>query len=469
MSQGDWEAVAGLLGRAPQGTFEVVVRDAAGAPVVILNSPFLDDGTPMPTLYWLVGRAERDSVSQLESIGGVRGAEAEVDPGDLEAAHCLYQALRDAAVPPGHRGPRPTGGVGGTRHGVKCLHAHFAWFLAGGPDPVGRWVCDKLDIDPGRYRVTPASGRATAVGSARGPVAAIDCGTNSTRLLVADTSGRALERLMRITRLGQGVDRDGRLDESAMQRTIDVLAEFRRVMDHHGVTRARATATAAARDARNTGEFTRRVTEILGTAPEVLDGEEEGRLTYLGATAELDPAAGPYLVLDVGGGSTELVEGAAGATTAVSLEIGCVRCSERFLEHDPPLAGELEALRVHVRRLVTGAVEAHPELGDAAQLIGVAGTVAGLVRLDQGIVVYDRSRIHHARLSLAAIERLIGELSALPLVKRLEWPALEAERADVIIGGAAVLAEAMVVLGFEVMTASESDLLDGIVAELLTA
>ena len=140
--------------------------------------------------------------------------------------------------------------------------------------------------------------------------------------------------------------------------------------------------------------------------PEVLDGEEEGRLTYLGATADLDPAGGPYLVLDVGGGSTELVGGAARAPTAVSLELGCVRCSERFLEHDPPLASELAALRSHVRQLVTGALEAHPSLLDAAQLVGVAGTVAALVRLDQGIVVYDRSRVHHARLRLDAMERL---------------------------------------------------------------
>ena len=468
MSQGDWEAVAGLLGRAPQGSFEVVVRDAAGGPVVILNSPFLADGTPMPTRYWLVGRAERESVSRLESTGGVRAAEAAVDAAELEAAHARYGALRDAAVPPGYRGPRPTGGVGGTRRGVKCLHAHLAWFLAGGPDPVGRWTCDKLGIDPAQYRVTRTGGREQAAGTARGPVAAIDCGTNSTRLLVVDAAGRPLERLMRITRLGQRVDRDGLLDEKAMQRTIDVLAEFRRVMNHHDVTRARATATAAARDARNTGEFARRVTEVLGTAPEVLGGEEEGRLTYLGATADLDPAGGPYLVVDVGGGSTELVGGPATALTAVSLEIGCVRGTERFLEHDPPLASELGALRVHVSQLVRGAVEAHPELGGAARLIGVAGTVAALVRLDKGILVYDWSRVHHAQLSLAAIERLVGELAAVPLERRLEWPALESERADVIVGGASVLAEAMVALGFEVLTASESDLLDGIVAELLT-
>ena len=153
MNEGDWEAVAGLLGRAPQGAFEVVVRDAAGGPVVILNAPFLADGTPMPTRYWLVGRAERESVSRLESTGGVRAAEAAVDADELEAAHARYAALRESAVPAGHRGPRPTGGVGGTRRGVKCLHAHLAWFLAGGPDPVGRWTCDKLGIDPAQYRV----------------------------------------------------------------------------------------------------------------------------------------------------------------------------------------------------------------------------------------------------------------------------------------------------------------------------
>jgi exopolyphosphatase/guanosine-5'-triphosphate,3'-diphosphate pyrophosphatase len=202
-------------------------------------------------------------------------------------------------------------------------------------------------------------------------------------------------------------------------------------------------------------------------APEVLDGEEEGRLTYLGATADLDPAEGPFLVLDVGGGSTELVGGGIEPPIAVSLELGCVRCSERFLAHDPPLESELVALRNQVRQLVDTALEVHPALRGAAQLIGVAGTVAALVRLERGIVVYDRSQVHHARLSLATMERLISELSAVPVARRLEWPALEAERADVIIGGATVLAEATAALGFEALTASESDLLDGIVAELL--
>lgn len=132
------------LGRPPEGDFEVVVRNAAGDPVVIRNAPFLRDGTPMPTRYWLCDPALRQAVSRLESEGGVRAAEAAVDAGELAAAHAAYAAERDAAVDPAHRGPRPSGGVGGTRQGVKCLHAHYAWFLAGGDDPVGRWVEEQL-------------------------------------------------------------------------------------------------------------------------------------------------------------------------------------------------------------------------------------------------------------------------------------------------------------------------------------
>ena len=132
--------VAELLGRPPMGAFDVVVRGDDGRPVVICNAPLLDDGTPMPTRYWLVGDRERDAVSRLEAAGGVRRAEGEVDPEALADAHRRYAAERDAAVPADHVGPRPSGGVGGTRRGVKCLHAHYAWHLAGGDDPVGRWV-----------------------------------------------------------------------------------------------------------------------------------------------------------------------------------------------------------------------------------------------------------------------------------------------------------------------------------------
>lgn len=141
---GDAGEVERLLGRRPLGAFEVVVRHADGSPLVIRNAPLLDDGTPMPTRWWLVGEPERTRVSRLESEGGVDRAEADVDPGELAAAHARYAAERDAALPPDHAGPRPSGGVGGTRRGVKCLHAHYAWFLAGGDDPVGRWVDERL-------------------------------------------------------------------------------------------------------------------------------------------------------------------------------------------------------------------------------------------------------------------------------------------------------------------------------------
>lgn len=141
---GDAVRVAELLGRAPSCRFEVVVRAADGDPVVISNAPFFDDGTPMPTRYWLVDRELARAVSRLETAGGVRQAERAVDPEKLIAAHDLYAACRDAGIDPGRSGPRPSGGVGGTRRGVKCLHAHYAWFLAGGDDPVGRWVKERL-------------------------------------------------------------------------------------------------------------------------------------------------------------------------------------------------------------------------------------------------------------------------------------------------------------------------------------
>jgi uncharacterized protein len=140
----DVATVTRLLGRPPRGRFDVVLRDATGEPVVIRNDPLLEDGTPMPTRYWLVGADVCDRVGRLEAAGGVRQAEAAVDATALAAAHELYAVERDAALPPGHPGPRPAGGVGGTRRGVKCLHAHYAWHLAGGDDPVGRWVEEQL-------------------------------------------------------------------------------------------------------------------------------------------------------------------------------------------------------------------------------------------------------------------------------------------------------------------------------------
>jgi hypothetical protein len=146
---GDAERVGVLLGRVPRGDFETVVRAGDGDPVVIRNAPFLTDGTPMPTRYWLVGLDLRRRVDRLEAAGGVNRAEAEVDAAEVAAAHDRYRAERDGDIPPGWTGPRPSGGVAGTRQGVKCLHAHLAWYLAGGDDPVGRWTAAALGLDMG--------------------------------------------------------------------------------------------------------------------------------------------------------------------------------------------------------------------------------------------------------------------------------------------------------------------------------
>jgi hypothetical protein len=155
----DRRAVARLLGREPLGPFAVVVRRSNRSPAVIANAPLLDDGTPMPTRYWLVDREWSDAVARLESAGGVRQAEAEVDPAALAEAHARYADERDGLVPPGYAGPRPSGGVGGTRRGVKCLHAHLAWHLAGGDDPVGRWVADRLALHQSAWVIVEDPGR----------------------------------------------------------------------------------------------------------------------------------------------------------------------------------------------------------------------------------------------------------------------------------------------------------------------
>ena len=431
----------------------MVVRDALGEPLVIRNAPLLGDGTPMPTLYWLVGAAEKKAVDQLEAAGGVRQAQAAVAPDEVRAAHAAYAAERDAALPPGWSGSRPSGGVAGTRQGVKCLHAHYAWYLAGGPDPVGRWVAGQLH--PSSATEEP------------GPAAAIDCGTNSTRLLVARPGVPALERLMRITRLGQGVDRTRRLAPEAVQRTLAVLREYRMVMDRLGVGPVRMTATSAARDAANRDEFFDAAEGIVGVRPELLDGDEEGRLSFAGATGELPPGGAPWLVVDIGGGSTEIVAGpdpVTGGPSAVrSLDVGCVRLTERFLQSDPPAGDDMEKARGFVDRLLDEAIAAEAGLVGAKTMVGLAGTVASLAAVDQGISDYDRDRQHHYVLRLDRVSEILDRLASTDSAGRRRIPGIEPERADVIVGGTIVLIAVMRRFGFAECLTSEADILDGLV------
>lgn len=295
--------------------------------------------------------------------------------------------------------------------------------------------------------------------------AAIDCGTNSTRLLVHD-GRQSLERLMRITRLGEKVDETKRLQPVAMQRTIDVLREYRAVMDRLGVSKVRMTATSAARDASNSDEFFDHAEAVVGVRPELLSGSEEGKLSFLGATAELDPSKGPFLVVDIGGGSTEFAYGATECDYARSVDIGCVRLTEQYLEHDPPLPEELVAALSIAEAHIDDIVHDHPEVTEARTFVGLAGTVSTTAAVEMGLTEYDRDRIHHFVLTHAAVEDVFRTLATEARADRLHNPGLEPERADVIVGGLCVLVQLMRQLQFDECLVSESDILDGLVMSM---
>jgi exopolyphosphatase/guanosine-5'-triphosphate,3'-diphosphate pyrophosphatase len=297
------------------------------------------------------------------------------------------------------------------------------------------------------------------------PVAALDCGTNSTRLLIS-APGMAGVRLMRITRLGQGVDASAKLHPEAIARTLSVLTEYRGLMDRHRVARARLVATSAVRDAANGDEFLRAASEVVGVPAELLDGDAEGALAFAGATASLDIAPEGVAVIDIGGGSTELVTGA-GAPREISLDLGCVRLTERYLHHDPPERDEIDEAVGFIGSELDRAAAALPRLaGEGLTLVGLAGTVSTLGALAQGLSHYDRDRIHHFVLHAPVVADWCVRLAAEPSAARGRRPGMAPGREDVIVGGALVLREAMGRFGFPVCLVSEADILDGIVASL---
>jgi exopolyphosphatase/guanosine-5'-triphosphate,3'-diphosphate pyrophosphatase len=303
-----------------------------------------------------------------------------------------------------------------------------------------------------------------------GSVAALDCGTNSTRLLVAHPDGTTHVRLMRITRLGAGVDATGDLNPEAIERTLSVLREFRHVMEEAGVDRGRLVTTSAVRDARNGGTFVQGASEAIGFPAELLSGEEEGALAYAGATAGLSPIDGDDLVVDIGGGSTELVVQRDGVVRAFSMNIGCVRLSERFLRHDPPGDDEIVTMSAFIDSQLELAVHAVPVLSnlrEPCRLLGLAGTITTLAALALGLPAYDSDEIHHSVLTREAVDRWCAALAAETSAGRAGRPGMVAGRADVIVGGAYVLKQLMEYFEFGTCIASETDILDGIVMSLL--
>jgi exopolyphosphatase / guanosine-5'-triphosphate,3'-diphosphate pyrophosphatase len=299
-------------------------------------------------------------------------------------------------------------------------------------------------------------------------VAAIDVGTNSTRLLVAeDHAGgfRPIDRRMTITRLGQGVDRSHALAPEALRRTLATIADYAAACGEYDVQRIRVTGTSAVRDARNREEFFSGVRRLTGKDPELLSGEAEARVTFIGATSDLDED--PVLVVDIGGGSTELIYGSSEPQGLVSMNIGCVRLFEKHLSSDPPTAAELDALRTEVDGHLARAKDAI-EVPAGTRLVGVAGTVTQLATLKAGVPVYDPDVNHHAVLSHGDVRGLARRLASLNYEQRSRVRGLEAGRVDVIVAGAEILLRVMEAFDSAEVLVSERDILDGLVLELLS-
>ncbi len=297
-------------------------------------------------------------------------------------------------------------------------------------------------------------------------VGAIDIGTNSIRLLIVDNSGHEIVRQMQITRLGQGVDRTGRLASDAIDRTIDVLSRFGAELAERETRDVRAVATSAVRDASNRDEFFAAVSEALGFVPEMIVGDDEARLGFLGATAGLAQTGGPFLIVDIGGGSTEFTLGTTRPDESVSVNMGCVRVTERYFDgDDPPTADELDRAREMVNGILED-VRSQIDIAAARTLVGLGGTVTSLGAMAAGLTSFDPATTNGMVLSVDTARRLYDDLRARTVAQRREL-LVDPARADVILGGALILDEILERFGFGEIVVSERDILDGLVDSLL--
>ena len=455
------EAVARQLGREPTTTFEVVARcvepdGRSTHPLVIRNHPRDPDGNPFPTLYWLTCPEAVKAVSRVESGGeiGRLNERYEREPEFREAVdrgHEEYARERGGLLPEA----RDWGGVGGTRTGVKCLHAHYANHLAGGDDAVGRLVAERVEpVHPDE----PRGGR----------VAAFDIGSNSVRVLVAQPAAGSeelveLSRDMVITRLGRGVDEHGRIGDRGLDASVEVLSRYGRRAGALGAGRRRAGATSAMRDADNRDEALERLAAAVGTEVEILTGEREAGLSFRGAVHGLDRPA-PFVVMDIGGGSTEFVLGRQEPEDAISTQMGSVRLTERVRPQDPPTREDLERVATEIDRVLDEVEDAIPAKR-AETFVAVAGTATTLQAVALGLDAYDPDRIHRSTLTVEDAERAIERLAGMTTEERAALPVMVEGRADVIVAGASILPRAMRRFGFDEAVISETDILDGLALE----
>ncbi|CAM5585768.1 hydrolase [Streptomyces spiroverticillatus] len=298
-------------------------------------------------------------------------------------------------------------------------------------------------------------------------VAAIDCGTNSIRLLVADANPETgelvdLDRRMTIVRLGQGVDRTGRLAPEALERTFAACREYAEIIKAHGAEKVRFVATSASRDAENRDEFVSGVLEILGVEPEVISGDQEAAFSFTGATKELTGSGEDYLVVDIGGGSTELVVGRESVEAARSVDIGCVRLTERHRPSAPATAEQVAAIRADVAKALDLAAGTVPLTDKPRTLVGLAGSVTTIAAIALGLREYDWEAIHHARIPYEKVREITESLVGATHDEKAAIPAMHPGRVDVIVSGALILLALMERVGASEVVVSEHDILDGI-------
>ncbi|GAA1116466.1 DUF501 domain-containing protein [Citricoccus alkalitolerans] len=551
-TQQDLDTISLQLNRPARDVVEIGARCVCGNPLVATTAPRLSNGIPFPTTFYLTHPVLTAAVSRLEASGAMTEMSERLQQDDelsarYRSAHEAYLSERDRVgrVAGTDEVPEISGiSAGGMPERVKCLHVLVGHSLAAGPgvNPLGDEALERMRDDwtaetcwcagawdPGapvpsrdlsrhvkrlageRNPVqTPLQGTAprspgskdneanTRKGDDGGPgpdrtVAAIDCGTNSIRLLVArlesptdqteDQAGTGstaaprlvdLHREMRVVRLGEGVDATGRLSESAMQRTFAATEDYAAIIRDLGATSVRFVATSASRDAANAADFTAGIRERLGVDPEIVTGDEEAALSFAGA-ASSHAAAGPVLVVDLGGGSTEFVLGTLSGpggtgpqvTHALSVKMGCVRFTERHLRTDPPTEAEIQAAVQDIEDALDEA-EASIPLGEVAAVVGVAGTVTTVTAAALGLEAYDPGVIHGTELDVDIIGDTAGRLLAATRDERAALPYMHPGRVDVIGAGALIwsmILRRVARAGHGAVTtaiASEHDILDGI-------
>ena len=458
----DLEVLRSQLGRIPRGVVGIAARCVCGRPTVVATAPRLPDGTPFPTTYYLTHPAAVKGASTLEAehVMEILNAQLAEDE-ELRAAYArAHQAYIDARLSLGDV-PEISGvSAGGMPTRVKCLHALVGHSLAA------------------TYTRNEAMTR----------VAAIDCGTNSIRLLVADghigEDGRPhladLTRQMRIVRLGQGVDARGYLDPAAISRAVEATVEYQRMIEKLGATSIRFVATSATRDASNSAEFVRQIKAVIGVEPEVVVGTQEASLSFRGAVGGLgESLPGPMLVVDIGGGSTELVLGSTSVKQAISIDMGAVRVTEKFFTHVDPAGGVPAADQERAIAWIDEQLDIAEKSVDLARvrsLVGVAGTVTTLTAQALGLTSYQPERIHGARLSAPEIDAAVRFMVDQPTSVKASLGFMPEGREDVIAAGALIwsrivtrVLERARAAGHpidEVIT-SEHDILDGIAMSMI--